>query len=107
MMMGIQFLIFERILGYREVSRASAACLKKQVRAGTVAVKFEMEGQSNPVVTAQGKHHQKISQLIEGYRRHDPAPKYKLAVPLTVPTYMYNYGKQETPNTKQSGTWHS
>jgi hypothetical protein len=52
-----------------------------------------MDGQSNPVVTAQGKYHQKISQHIEGYRQNDPAPKYKLAVPLTVPTYMYNYEK--------------
>jgi hypothetical protein len=74
---------------------------KREVRTQTVqeslraaAAKFGMDGQSNLVVTAQGKYHQKISQLIEGYRQNDPAPKYKLAVPLTVPTYMYNnYGK--------------
>ena len=72
---------------------------KREVRAQTVqvslravAAKFEMDGQPNPVVTPQGKYHQKISQLIEGYRRKDPAPRYKLAVPLTVPTHMYRYG---------------
>jgi hypothetical protein len=60
---------------------------KREVRAKTVQVslravtaKFEMGGQSNPVVTAQGKYHQKISELIEGYRRNDPAPEYKLVV---------------------------
>jgi hypothetical protein len=52
-----------------------------QVLLRTVAAKFEMDGQSNPVVTAQGKYHQKISQLIEGYRRKDPAPRYKTSSP--------------------------
>jgi hypothetical protein len=61
-----------------------------------------MDGQPNLVVSAQGKYHQKISQLIEGYRHNDPAPKHKLAVPLTVPTYMYNYGK--TGNAKHKAT---
>jgi hypothetical protein len=83
---------------------------KREVRAQTVqvslravAAKFEMDGQSNPVVTAQGKYHQKIGQLIEGYRRNDPAPKYKLAVPLTVPEYMYNYGKTGNAKHKAIG----
>jgi hypothetical protein len=55
------------------------------------------------VVTAQGKYHQTISQLIEGYHCNDPAPKYKLAVPLTVPTYMYNYGKTGNDKHKAVG----
>jgi hypothetical protein len=62
-----------------------------------------MDGQPNLVVMVQGKYHQKISQLIEGYRRNDPAPKYKLAVPLTVPTYMYNYGKTGIVKNKALG----
>jgi hypothetical protein len=74
-----------------------------QVSLRAVAAKFEMDGQSNPGVTAQRKYHQKISQLIEGYRRNDPAPKYKLAVPLTVPTYMYNYGRTGNAKHKAIG----
>jgi hypothetical protein len=79
------------VLFAQHVHSAGVSPGKQEVRAQTVqvslravAAKFKMDGQSKPVDTTQGKYHQKISQLTEGY---------KLAVPLTVPTYMYNYGK--------------
>jgi hypothetical protein len=84
--------------GKREVCAQTVVVLLR-----AVAAKFEMDGQSYTVVTAQGKYHQKISQRIEGYRRDNPAPKYKIAVPLTVPTYMYNYGKTGNAKHKAIG----
>lgn len=98
------------VLFAQHVRSGGVSPRKREVRAQTVqvslravAAQFEMDGQPNPVVTPQGKYHQKISQLLEGYRRNDPSPKYKLAVPLTVPAYMYTYGKSGTAKHKAIG----
>jgi hypothetical protein len=76
---------------------------KQHVRAQTVQLllraitaRFELDGEQSPVANLQGKYHKKISQLIEGYRRNDPPPKFQLAVPLTVPAFMHTCSKSGT-----------
>jgi hypothetical protein len=41
--------------------------------------------------------------LLRDTAENDPASKYKLAVPLTVPTYMYTHGKTENAKPKAIG----
>ena len=98
------------VLFAQHVRSGSVSTSQRKVRAQTVQVslravasKFEMDGEPSPVATSQGKYHKKIGQLIEGYRRNDPAPQYKLAVPLTVPAYMYSYGRHGTTKHKAIG----
>jgi hypothetical protein len=55
------------------------------------------------VVTPQGKYHKKISQLLEGYKRTDPSPKFQLAVPLTVPAFMHTFSRSGTEKQKAVG----
>ena len=83
---------------------------KQQVRAQTVQVslraitaRFELDGEQSPVVNSQGKYHKKIGQLIEGYRRNDPPPKFQLAVPLTVPAFMHTYSRSGTMKQRAVG----
>jgi hypothetical protein len=83
---------------------------KQHVRAQTVQVslraitsRFELDGEQSPVVTPQGKYHKKISQLIEGYKRHDPPPNFQLAVPLTVPAFMHTFSRSGTEKQKAVG----
>jgi hypothetical protein len=55
------------------------------------------------VVNSQGKYYKKIGQLIEGYRRNDPPPKFQLAVPLSVPAFMHLYARTGTVKQKAVG----
>ena len=81
----------------------------QQVRTQTVEVAlraistmFQMDHEPSPLVTSQGKYTKKIGQLLESYRREDPPSKPKLAIPLSVPTYLVlsglssNAPKQQT-----------
>ena len=52
---------------------------------------MQLEGQPSPVVEPQGKYPKAISQLLEGYKRDDPAPEPKLAVPVTVPNHLAHH----------------
>ena len=72
---------------------------KYQVRTETVQValravtkKFELDGQRNPLVNSQGVYTQKIKQLLNGFRKFDPPPKQKLAIPLSVPVWLLKQG---------------
>ena len=67
-----------------------------QVRVTTVALIYrainktlQLEGKSSPVETKEGNYEPAISQLLEGYKRQDPPPEPKLAVPVSVPNMMY------------------
>ena len=74
-----------------------------QVSLRSIAARFELDGEQSPLVTTQGKYHKKISQLIEGYKRSDPAPQFQLAVPLSVPAFMHLFGKTGTPKQQAVG----
>lgn len=81
----------------------------QQVRTQTVEValraistSFQMDHEPSPVVTAQGKYTKKISQLLESYRREDPPSKPKLAVPLSVPSYLVLAGLNSNDPKKKS-----
>ena len=72
---------------------------KHKVRAKTVEMAFQaisttltLDGKPSPVETQEGKYEKAISQLLEGYRREDPPPEPKLAVPVSVPNMMYVQG---------------
>ena len=59
-----------------------------QVALRAISTKIQLDGQQSPVVDSQGKYPKKISELLESYRREDPPPTPKLAVPLSVPRFM-------------------
>ena len=59
-----------------------------QVALWAVTKKFELDGQRNPLVNSQGVYTQKIKQLLNGFRKFDPPPKRKLAIPLSVPVWL-------------------
>jgi hypothetical protein len=74
-----------------------------QVSLQAITSRFELDGEQSPVVTPQGKYHRKISQLLEGYKRTDPSPKFQLAVPLTVPAFMHTFSQSGTEKQKAVG----
>jgi hypothetical protein len=73
-----------------------------QVSLRAITTSFELDGEKSPVVTPQGKYHKKISQLLEGYKQKDPSPKFQLAVPLTVPTFMHTFSRTGTEKAESS-----
>jgi hypothetical protein len=74
-----------------------------QVSLRAITARFELDGEQSPVVNSQRKYHKKIGQLIEGYRRNNPPPKFQLAVPLTVPAFMHTYSRSGTTKQKAVG----
>jgi hypothetical protein len=68
-----------------------------------INTRFELDREQSPVVTPQGNYHKKISQLLEGYKRKDPSPKFQLAVPLTVPGFMHTFSRSGTKKQKAVG----
>jgi hypothetical protein len=74
-----------------------------QVSLRAITTRFELDGEQSPVVTPQGKYHKKISQLLEGYKRKDPSPKFQLAVPLTVPAFMHTFSRTGTEKQQAVG----
>jgi hypothetical protein len=69
-----------------------------------ITTHFELDGEQSLVVTPQGKYHEKISQILEGYKRKDPSPKFRLAVPLTVPAFMHMFSRSGTEKQKAFGS---
>ena len=67
-----------------------------QVALRAVTKKFELDGQQNPLVNSQGVYTQKIKQLLNGFRKFDPPPKRKLAIPLSVPVWLLKRGLSST-----------
>ena len=63
-----------------------------QVALRAVTKKFELDGQRNPLVNSQGVYTQKIKQLLSGFRKFDPPPRRKLAVPISVPIWLLEQG---------------
>jgi hypothetical protein len=84
------------------VSRCKQHVLAQTVQVSLQAItaRFEQDGEQNPVVHSQGKYYKKIVQLIEGYRRNNPPPKFQLTVPLTVPAFMHTYSRSGTTKQK-------
>ena len=72
---------------------------KQQVRAQTVQMVLSaitatllLDGQQSPLVHEKGSYPKPISQLLEGYKREDPPPQPKLAVPVRVPNLLVTTG---------------
>ena len=71
-----------------------------RVRAGTVQVAlraigktFEMDGLPNPTYRSEGKYWLQLERLIKAYRRQDPPAQHKLAVPVSLVTYLHSLGQ--------------
>ena len=63
-----------------------------QVALRAVTTKLELDGQQNPLVTAQGTYVPKIRQLLSGFRKFDGPPKCKLAIPILVLLWLRQQG---------------
>ena len=70
-----------------------------QVRAGTIQVAlravgmtFELEGLPNPTYRSEGRYWLKLQRQIEAYRRQDPPPQHKLAVPVSLVNHLAEVG---------------
>ena len=59
---------------------------------GAVTKKFKLDGQQNPLVNPQGGYTQKIKQLLSGFRKFNPPPQRKLAVPISLPIWLLEQG---------------
>ena len=68
------------------VSRQQQCVCAKTVEVALRAVtkKLKLDGQQNPLVTAQGSYVQAIKQLLACYRKDDPPVQQQTAVPLSV-----------------------
>ncbi len=78
-----------------------------QVALRAIGTTFELDGQPNPLYRcASNQHYWKaLERQIEGYRRQDPPPQAKLAVPVTVPHWAVDHGlaKGSTPKQQAAG----
>jgi hypothetical protein len=89
----------ELILGFAHRIRWGHYGDGTKVRAGSVQVAlraigktFELDGLPNPTYRSEGKYWLKIQRLIEAYRRQDPPPQHKLAVPVSVVNHLVDVG---------------
>ena len=76
---------------------------KAKVRAQTVQVALravgttiELDGKRNPLDGQKGSYPKAIKQLLEGYKREDPPPAPRLAIPLAVPRFLNAQGQTST-----------
>ena len=83
----------------RHVRCGGLSAKKHTVCAQTVALAYraistslQLECKSNPLVEEEGKYPKAISMLLETYKREDPPPKPKLAVPVAVAEMMHTLG---------------
>ena len=67
--------------------KASAQTVALAFRA--IATQCQLDSKFNPLAAAQGGYPKKIGMLLEGYRREDPPPQPRLAVPVAVPNLIY------------------
>ena len=76
------------------ISRRSAnVCAQTvQIALRSISTSLQLAGKQNPLRDQEGKYPKAIQQLLEGYRRADPPPQPKLAVPVLVPNYMSQMG---------------
>ena len=51
-----------------------------------------MDGLPNPTYRSEGRYWLKLERLIEAYRRQDPPPQHKLAVPVAVVNHLMAVG---------------
>jgi hypothetical protein len=47
-----------------------------------------LDGIRNPTYRSEGKYWLKIQRVIEAYKRQDPPPQHKLAVPVAVVNHL-------------------
>lgn len=76
------------------ISRRSANVRAQtvQIALRSISTTLQLGGKQNPLRDQEGKYPKAIQQLLEGYRRADPPPQPKLAVPVLVPNYMSQIG---------------
>jgi hypothetical protein len=91
------------LTAFAEWVRSGACGRGKKVRAPTVQVAlralgqtFELAGEPNPIYRSEQRYFKAIERQIEGFRREDPPPKPKLAVPPTVPAWLHHRGQAST-----------
>jgi hypothetical protein len=75
-----------------------------QVALRAVGARFELAAKPNPCYKdgVTPKYWKALEQQIEGYRRADPVPQAKLAVPVTVPRWCANEGLRSTSTKAQA-----
>ena len=70
----------------------------------SIASKFLLDGEQSPLGTPKSGYPKAIQQLLEGYRQEDPPSQPKIAVPLTVPCFIFQKGMLSTcPRAKAAG----
>jgi hypothetical protein len=74
-----------------------------QVALRAIGTTFELDGQPNPLYrcASSQRYWKALERQIEGYRRQDPPPQAKLAVPVTVPHWAVDHGLAKGSTTKQ------
>lgn len=93
----------ELLLGFAHRIRHGHYGDGSKVRAGSVQVAlravgktFELDGLRNPTYRSEGKYWLKIQRVIEAYKRQDPPPQHKLAVPVAVVNHLVELSTKST-----------
>ena len=86
--------------GFAEFVRTGGCGKEKRVRATTVQVALraigttcEMDGLPNPLYRCEGRYLRPLERQIESFRRIDPPPQHKLAVPVSVAEHLVQVGR--------------
>ena len=79
------------IAAFAERVRSGACSKGHKVRAQMVSVALraigatcELDGRPNPLYRAEGRYLRPLERQLEAFKREDPPPQHKLAVPVTV-----------------------
>jgi hypothetical protein len=99
----------ELLLGFSHRIRHGHFGDGTKVRAGSVQVALraigktcELDGLPNPTYRSEGRYWLKLERLIESYRRQDPPPQHKLAVPVSVVNHLVAVGNKSTSDKLQA-----
>ena len=67
-----------------------------QMALGAITATLLLDGKQSPLGDQKTGYPKAVSQLLEGYKRADPPPEPRLAVPLAVPRYLNTIGTTST-----------
>ena len=86
---------------YGKGKRVKAQTVTKAL--GAISKTIELAGERSPILESTATYTTPVARAVEGWRRKDPPAVPQLAVPITVPSYLYEATRAGTQKEKAGG----
>ena len=86
---------------YGKGRRVKVNTVQQAVSAITTTI--ELAGERSPVSSTSEAYSTPMARAMEGWRRNDPPPVAQLAVPVTVPQYLFETTREKSPALQTAG----